>query len=29
MFSTSIYFTFLDSFVATPEPASAPPGEPQ
>jgi hypothetical protein len=29
MFSTSIYFTFVDSFVATPEPASDPPGEPQ
>jgi hypothetical protein len=29
MFSTSIYFTFLDSFVATPEePELQPPGEP-
>jgi hypothetical protein len=29
MFSTSIYFTFLDSFDATPEPGQEPPEEPQ
>ena len=28
MFSTSMYFTFRDSFVATPEPEQQPPGEP-
>jgi hypothetical protein len=28
MFSTSIYFTFLDSFDATPEPGQEPPEEP-
>jgi hypothetical protein len=28
MFSTSMYFTFLDSFVATPEAETQPPGEP-
>ena len=28
MFSTSIYFTFRDSFSATPEPEQQPPGEP-
>ena len=28
MFSTSIYFTFRDSFVATPDPEQQPPGEP-
>jgi hypothetical protein len=28
MFSTSLYFTFRDSFVATPEPESATPGDP-
>jgi hypothetical protein len=28
MFSTSIYFTFLDCFVATPEPEQQAPGEP-
>jgi len=28
MFSTSIYFTFLDCFVATPEAEQQPPGEP-
>jgi hypothetical protein len=28
MFSTSMYFTFRDSFVATPDPEQQPPGEP-
>ena len=29
MFSTSLYFTFRDSFVATPEPEPESPAEPE